>query len=351
MRLLVHASGFKRPSYYRTDADELRCGKEKVVGGNPDCHWSPSSVDLEPLGRSSGGSSPAATIADLLSIIRRQSTGSIEELRILGHSNEDYFALGGEIVPDNVKFDEPTMLGQSASFISAMPRFRELFDRFAPHAQLTLVGCGSGGTGGTLLDLVSRTLVLRVAGFKKPIQYAIDGVPSLKPSRRVRLSNGQEDWVIKADAKITQRGKVMYSHAALQIEDVLGAAAVTRDALGTNAWDLKPDVESRAGVLIWDAAFRVRQGGIHATISAWEVGWRLISEFHSARGDSVAGVGYEENTAGLHVTYQGSKAFVNVGKKFVEMTNPATLEQRAREMGEALDLIANRKTGVVSIKP
>lgn len=348
MRLLVHGSGFKKPSFYRSDAEELRCGKPREIGGNPKCHWFPSSVDLEALGKSSGGSVPAATIAELLDVIRRQSRGSIEELRILGHANNTFFALGGVIKADEIRFDEPSMLGGSASFLAAMPRFRELFDRFAPRAQLTLIGCGTGGTDGGLLDLVSRTIVLRVADFKKPIQYAIDGVTPLR--HRVKLANGDSGWRIEEDARITVRGKVMYSYAALQIENMFGGDLVTRDAFGTNAWDLKPDAESRAGVMIWNAAFRMKLGGYHDAITATEVGWRLISEFHQAKVDWVAGVGYEEQIPGLRVLYSQGKALIHVGKKFIEMTNPVTLDQRAREMGEALDFIANHKEGVILVK-
>ncbi len=109
MKLLVHGSGFRRP--YRNDPEELRCGKPKEVRGNPDCNWFPSSLDGDSLGRSSGGSTPVGTIADLLAVIRAQSLDSIEELRIIGHANGKFIAFAGTTLPDKIVFTENAMIG------------------------------------------------------------------------------------------------------------------------------------------------------------------------------------------------------------------------------------------------
>ncbi len=344
MRLLVYGSGFSRPSYFKTDADELRCGKPKEVGGDEKCEWSPSSLDFTELVRKSGGGQPAKDVAELLQVLDGQKPASIDELRIIGHSNNQFFALGGTIIKDNVTFNEPAMLGVSATFLTAKPRFRQLRDRFAPKGRVVLMGCGSGGTDGNLLHLVSLTFMLAVSGFQRPIQYAIDGVTG---GRFVKLRDGSTTRFIANDAKITERGKAMYSSAGLQIEEVLGADAVDRAALGSNAWDLRPDSESRSGQSLLNAVGRAKSD----RISAMELGYRVINEFHSSRADLVHGVGYEPNMPGLRVAFEGSKSTLYVGKAFVDNTSPTTIEKRAAEMGAALDLIAVHKPGIIPMRP
>jgi len=115
MKLLVHGSGFARR--YRTDSEELRCGKPAEVRGNPNCVWFPATIDREWLGRSSGGSKPARTMQDLLTIISAQPPDSIEELRIIGHSNGKFLALGGTTLADKIQFAPETMIGNTTTFI------------------------------------------------------------------------------------------------------------------------------------------------------------------------------------------------------------------------------------------
>jgi hypothetical protein len=52
---------------------------------------------------------------------------------------------------------------------------------------------------------------------------------------------------IDDDAKITVRGKAMYSKAANRIEDILGSDMVGTAAFRTNAWALVPDAKSKVG--------------------------------------------------------------------------------------------------------
>lgn len=345
MKLLVHASGFRSP--FQNDVQELRCGKPREVGGNPNCHWSPSSVDLAALGRASGGSQPAATIDELLNLIQKQAVNSIDELRIIGHSNETYFALGGSIIADNVTFAEPAMLGDSATFLNSETRIRGLHDRFKTGAQITLMGCGSGGTGGTLLDLLSRIFMVKVNGFKRPIQYAIDGTTA---GRIVQVPGFGQTRFIANDARITVRGKVMYSYAGLAIEETLGQEYVTRSALGTDAWAMKPDAESNVGPSILNAAGRSGRSAIDARLAAFEVGWRIIKEFHPTKAHLVAGVGYEPNLAGLRVVIDGNAATINVGDAYVRKTDFNSLPQRAAEMGDALHNVSIKKAGMIPMR-
>jgi hypothetical protein len=156
-----------------------------------------------------------------------------------------------------------------------------------------------------------------------------------------RITNG---------ARITLRGKVMYSSAALRIEEVLGANALGTSAFGTNAWPLVPDAESLAGPRIWNAALRVHRSAIDGRLSAFEVGWRIIREFFREQIDNVAGVGFDEKMAGLRAEFEANKAFIVVGKPYVENTSPATLSQRVREMGEALACLASQRSCTVPMK-
>jgi len=114
-------------------------------------------LDWDSLGRSSGGSTPVGTIADLLAVIRAQSSDSIEELRIIGHANGKFIAFAGTTLPDKIIFTENAMIGDSATFITARSGFRSVQDRFRADGRVVLAGCGSGGVGSDLLDLVSHT--------------------------------------------------------------------------------------------------------------------------------------------------------------------------------------------------
>lgn len=312
-RLLVHGSGFARP--FKTDPEELRCGKPAAVRGNPNCHWSPSTLDWEALGRTSGGSTAAATVDELIKVIASQGIETVDELRIIGHSNGQFLALGGGIKLDQVEFDEAAMIGSSKTFLTAAPKIRALQDRFKAEGRIVLAGCGSGGIGSNLLDLVSNTLLRTVAGFKEPILYAIEGTTR---GPEVRDRNGQViGRRIDDDARITVRGKAMYSIAANRIEDVLGADFVGTAVLGTDAWLLTPDVESKAGN-IFDAVGRFKTSP--GVVTAAEVGFKVLRAFHSTRAHIVSGMGFAGDLAGLRVKEDDitkGHMFIEVGKIYV----------------------------------
>jgi hypothetical protein len=354
MRLLVHGSGFARPFKQdkkgNHDPEELRCGKPKEVRGNPDGHWSPSTIDWEALGKSSGGSSPAATVNDLLNVLSGQGVETVDELRIIGHSNGPFLALGGVIQPYDpkapVKFDEPTMLGSSATFLAAAPRFRQLQNRLKPDAKIVLAGCGSGGVNSDLLELISTTMLRTVQGFKQPIMYAIDGTTS-GPEVFEKGTKRPLGRRIDDDAKITVRGKAMYSTAANAIEDLFGSDLVGTSALKTDAWLLKPDAESKAGN-IFDAVTRFKARPW--VITAAEVGYKLLRAFFPSQSANVPGVGFGGDLAGLRVAADSqikTKMGLEVGKGFVDRLSPRTLEQRVKELGQALDMVLRRSPGVV----
>ena len=351
MRLLVHGSGFVSP--FSTEIQEIKCGKPVEPGGDPKCNWSPSNPDFVSLGNSSGGSTPAANLIELAGIIERQTAGSIDELRILGHSSNDFFALGGTVVTNNadvvVRFAENTMMGQSATFLSLEPRFHRMRDRFAPKGRITLAGCGSGGTNSRLLELVSRSFLCCVSGFQRPIQYAINATFPAN-TRMVRDSTGKQWPVIGPAFHINQRGRVSYSPATLAIEERLGADYVNHLAFQTSAWELQTDAESCVGQQMMNAAGRVNRSPIDNSLSSFEVGWRIVNEFFPAKAGLVASVGYDANLRGLRVEVDGPKVTIVVGKPFVLLTNPSTIDQRVAEMGEALQLAEFKRKGVVPMK-
>jgi hypothetical protein len=344
MRLLVHGSGFTRP--FTNDPEELRCGKPSEVRGNPQCHWSPSTDDWAALGVSSGGSRPAATIDELVTVLTGQGVETIDELRIIGHSNKDFLALGGDITLDNVTFKEPAMIGYSATFQNAVPKLRKLQDRFTADARVVLAGCGSGGVGSSLLDLMSNTILRDVAGFSQPIMYAIDGTTSGPPVKdRSGRTIGRR---IDNDAKITLRGKAMYSTAANAIEDVFGSDAVGTGMLRTDAWQLKPDAESKVGN-IFRAVKRAKENPW--TITVAEVGYKILNAYHPARSSLVHGIGYAGELKGIQVVAdkeRKTKMSIDIGKGFINLVSPRTLEQRARELIKAVDLVVQRKEGTIA---
>ena len=333
MRLLIHGSGFQRP--FRNDTEEVRCGRPRALGGNPDCHWSPSSLDWEALGRLSGGSTGVATVSQLLDVVRAQPVESIEELRIVGHSNGKFLALAGTITADEVRFTENAMIGDSASFVSLRSAFRTLQNRFRADGRVVLAGCGSGGVDSNLLEMASHTFLRVVAGFTEPIMYAFDARisgPLVRDNGRVI---GQRiDNVVQLT-----RGKAMYSSAANQIESVLGADAVGTSVLQTNAWNLVPDAESKAGdVFALGKRFKASPG----VITAAEFGYKMLKVFSPFRGN-VGGIGFAGNVAALRVTNQ----VLDIGKGWVDRLTPSTLEQRVRELDSAVELTVRRQSGLV----
>jgi hypothetical protein len=342
MKLLVHGSGFARR--YRTDPEELRCGKPAEVRGNPNCVWFPATIDWEWLGRSSGGSKPARTMQDLLTIVSAQPPDSIEELRIIGHSNGKFLALGGTTLADKIQFAPETMIGNTATFIAVRSAFRNLQNRFRADGRVVLAGCGSGGVDSDLLELVSHTVVRTVAGFSEPILYAIDGTtrgPIVNDRHGRPIGRRIDD-----DARITMRGKVMYSKAANKIEDILGSDMVGTGALRTNAWDLQPDALSKAGD-IFDAVRRCKARP--DVISAAEVGFRMKDEFYPYTGQ-VAGMGFAGDLSGIRVNEDRSikgKMTIDLGKGFIDRITPGALEQRVRELGTAIDMTAQHRPGIV----
>jgi hypothetical protein len=346
MRLLVHGSGFKYP--FPNEMAEIKCAMPADIGGDPTCNWTPSNPDLEALAKTSGGSTPIADLDGLARFIEAQKPGSIDELRILGHSSEDYFALSGKVLTNDkdtlVTFDEPSMIGESKTFLSLQTRFQHMRDRFAGNGRITLAGCGSGGTNAKLLDVASRTFLVCVDGFQRPIQYAINKqFPQAKgQTRPPRIGPG---W------RITYRGRVSYSPATLKIEEVLGDSYVVTDAFSKDAWSLKADATSCVGQQIVDAAKRINLAQIVAAAGAADlVGWRIMSLFFRDKVQLFSGVRADATLRGVGYEAKGPTGELIVGIPYAQMTNPLTIDQRIAEMGELIKYAEMHRSGTVLMK-
>jgi hypothetical protein len=222
-------------------------------------------------------------------------------------------------------------------------------DRFTEKGKITLAGCGSGGTNAVLLDLVSRTFLVCVHGFIRPIQYALNSIPNA-PIRRD--STGRmigpmigRGWVLR------DRGKVSYSSATLRFEEVLGSTSVDTTAFGTNAWNLQSDASSCAGQLIVDAAKRSRVAQVLSAIGgATELGWRILQQFFPEKVSLFSGVKGDETLRGLRFEAQGRGGMLVVGTPYAQATNASTIDQRVSEMGELIEFAAAKQSGVVMMK-
>jgi hypothetical protein len=270
MKLLVHASGYLLTAW-KNDQQEIRCTLNPRCGGTPNCHWSPSSKDFAAVGLASGGSSPAASIDDLLKVISQQGVESIEELRILGHANETVFSLAGEIKNDDVYFNqEKALIGPSQTFEKAMPKFRELQDRFTANAKVILLGCNAGSGKEALMSLVSHAFLRTVAGFKEEIKYNFEWAPT-GPAVRDRTGTVICNQIAPRST-VTRRGKMMYSTHGNLMGDVFGQTSVL-GLYQTNAWNLTPDASANDGD-IFIAVRRTDPG-----MAAIELAWRIMRDF------------------------------------------------------------------------
>jgi len=339
MRLLVRASGYDQPSHYQPEVEEIKCGRPAEIGGKPKCKWSPWNKDFEVLGKASGGSEPAATLQELIDVIKKQKDGSIDELRILGHSNDRYFALSGQVVADDVIFHKhDAIIGDIPPFTTMQADFRRLRSKFAAKGVVTLAGCGSGGTGASLLKLASEAFLCCVRGFQRPIQYNYEF--SFNKDRSQQLRKGV--YVIGPTHQITIRGRVSYSQASDTFAD-LGDLFQTTSLYKTSAWDLNSDALSCEGQTVFNAAARVNRSAIDGRLAAFEVGWRILKLWFPQDVGSVHGVGYDETLRGLKVEFEGTKVSITVGKPYVESFGVQTLGPRLDEMRRALQCVKNGK--------
>jgi hypothetical protein len=368
MKLLIHASGYKLTPW-KSDQQEILATLDPKCGGNTKVNWAPSSRDFAAVGHNSGGSLPAASIDELLKVISQQSIESIEELRILGHASNDWgLYLAGDIKNDTVYFDnhDDASIGDLDAddpFRKAMPKFRELQDRFTADAKVVLMGCHSGGVGGVVgglgavVSLVSHAFLRTVGGFKDEITLDFTWWPI---GKAVYDGTGNNRTLIcnrlAPNSRVTLRGKMRYGdpNAPYQM----------------NAWLLNPEVFSNDGDIF--VAVRRKDPGAGST----ELAWRIMKEFYEnhpyVSGTSVGSVpelpkhvGLVElirqdmkrqdilssfATTSLRVRKQGGGMFIDINPDSAKKTTPATLKNRVAEMGHALALVGKKQEGVIPFK-
>ena len=339
MKLLVHASGYKTVPAYASDHQEIMAMQPKECGGSPNVHWSPASKDFAAVGVSSGGSSPAASIDDLLNVISQQGVETIEELRIIGHANAENFVLAGEVRRDDVYFTQDNaLIGPSSdAFKAALPRCRDLQDRFARDAKIVLLGCNAGSGKDAIMSIVSHAFLRTVQGLKEEIIYNPQWGPA---GAEVKSGDRLVCTMALPNSRVLSRNRMMYSPAAAALGDIFGQSS-NAALFRTNAWLMEPDASNNDG----DVMIALRR--TDAGTAASELFWRLLKEFFPNHA-WIAGSGVDTALSGIRVR-KNNGFLVDVGPDFAKKTSPKTLKNRVAEIGKALDLVKAAKEGVIPL--
>jgi hypothetical protein len=348
VKLLARASGYA-VTPWKNDRQEIACTLDKrcLAGLEPALlpftkgyEWAPSNKDFEAVGVTSGGSSPVASVDDLLKVISQQSVESIEELRILAHGNADYLALAGTVLKDDVDFnvDEALIgvtsdLDSAVAFRQAIPRFHDLQDRFTADGKVVLMACHSGGgTSPALLSAVSHAFLRKVAGFRQEISMDFEWGPTGKD-----VKDGKGMVICQTMSRlshITRRGKLLYGSQSRYI---------------TDAFSLDPDLTANDG----DVFAMVRDNKPDG------LAWRILAEFFPThpwisgseilqQSKHVGMIGWmmQEETS-LAVRKHDGGMFIAVSPYYAQRTTPRTLANRVAEMGKAIELVAKKAEGSI----
>jgi hypothetical protein len=345
MKLLIHAGGYVQSPWRGDEMKEIRTtrGEVEYIPAKGEtakkCKWAPTTVDFAAAGVGSGtGSSSASNVAEMLKVIAAQKVESIEELRVIGHGNGRALALAGTTKCDDVYFDvEPALLGDFDTFNAAIPKCREVQDRFTRDAKVILMGCNGGSGSQELLARLSHAFLRTVQGFQEEVEYTFDYGPT-------DLPNG----TLRRDTRITGRGRMRYGSPELH----------------RNPWFLTPDATNNDGDVY--AAIRDR----NPDRGAVTLFWTLLREFYKtpwAETDHpwVSGTSVDPNGPGLRVIWRNNAVtstpvshpgfaystarggHVEISSQFAAKTTPKTLLKRVAEIGKALELVAARQSGVI----
>jgi hypothetical protein len=161
---LIIASGYPYP--YRSLTEELEAAHAD--------NWFPTTVDFRATAVHSGGAGEAATFAQLLDVIAKKKPGSIRELGIVGHANQDVFVLGGRIDHGTIATNAATAVIGPDSIRANMDKIKSVRNRFALQdikvPSITLFACDAG-SGDTLLDEMSKAFQVTVRGFEREIWW------------------------------------------------------------------------------------------------------------------------------------------------------------------------------------
>jgi hypothetical protein len=160
---LIIASGYPYP--YRNTSEEL-------AAANAD-NWFPATVDFRATAVHSGGAGEAATFDELLGVIAKKKQGSIRELGLVGHANQEAFVLAGRIdkgvITSNSKaIIRPDTIQDNLAKITAVRNRFATQDATPP--SITLFACDVG-SGDKLLEELSKAFQVTVRGFQREIWW------------------------------------------------------------------------------------------------------------------------------------------------------------------------------------
>ena len=161
---LIIASGYPYP--YGNISEELAAANAN--------NWFPTTVDFRATAVHSGGAGEAATFEQLLDVIATKKKGSIRELGLVGHANQDVFVLAGRIDHGTIATNAAKSVIGPDSIRANIEKIKAVRNRFATQdikvPSITLFACDAG-SGDTLLDELSKAFEVTVRGFEREIWW------------------------------------------------------------------------------------------------------------------------------------------------------------------------------------
>ena len=162
-RELVYASDYSPDPAYRNDAAE-----------HANAHWMPTTPDFQATAQNSGGGTGIGTFLGLTDYIKAKSAGSITTLGLIGHANQEVFALGGTVKRDgSVSGTTHGTIDKGSIDLAVVGgTIPPLRNRFASNAKIILYACNTGA-GGTLMQSLSNAFQVCVQGFSTALRWCI----------------------------------------------------------------------------------------------------------------------------------------------------------------------------------
>jgi hypothetical protein len=332
-RHLVYADGYPQPQHYQPEQREIQCSQGQLAG----CQWSPWNLDMAALAEGSGGGTPCRTFDALLALIEAQSPGSIDELGVVGHANEEGLALAGRIVPDDVLMATNSMLGLEETLDSHTKRVEGARDRFGRNARITMFGCHTGSSM-ALLNRLSAAFRVCARGFTRAIRYRIA-------------------W---QGNTITSRGEV----ASGEAEETFNSVGLQAPAMYLrDVWSLHPDMESCYGAPAETMA-QIVEGASRKAVAPDAVARRILEGYFADQKLKVDAVVRDPEmrvphwlTGGSIIavrprgTGQATSGVIAVGDDFREATTREAFEDRFEQIEWALRVIDEWRAGTAPRTP
>jgi hypothetical protein len=161
---LIIATGY--PSPYKNINEELAASDAE--------NWFPTSVDFRATATHSGGAEGAASFDELLKVIGKKKKGSISELGLVGHANQDAFVLAGHINHGTITSSSKAII-RPDTIQDNLDKIKAVRDRFKTDDKknppsITLFACDAG-SGDKLLEALSNAFEVTARGFKQEIWW------------------------------------------------------------------------------------------------------------------------------------------------------------------------------------